>query len=375
MPAYTRRVNAQAAPRTREQVLDAVERVAVAVREASAEAERDSRFPAHVLDGLVEQRLFRLWLPVSLGGDELALPDALHVFESAARIDGSFGFLVTIGVGGGLFAARLEEPAAREIFGPPTAVIAGSGAPNGTAAPVEGGYRVSGRWAYASGAHHATWFTANCKVSGPATGKPVIRAMAFPAARVRILDTWHVSGMRATDSHDFEVEDQFVPLQHSFDVFGEPREVGPLYRVPFGGIAECSFAAVALGIAGNALEAFERETVGRLEREQVRFVLGEARTSLDGARVLFHGRAARLWDAVTDGQPVGEQEQVDVRRASVHAAATAVRVVEDVYLLAGMTPLFLSSELGRCWRDVHAIAQHVSLSRGGYGATGASRGD
>src|SRR5690606_333711 len=111
-----------------------------------------SALPDEVVNLLVRHRLFRLWIPRRYDGLELTLPDALAVYERAAQIDGSLGWAVMIGAGGGLFAAYLEESAAREIFGPASAVIAGSGAPDGRAERAAGGYRVSGRWRYASGA-------------------------------------------------------------------------------------------------------------------------------------------------------------------------------------------------------------------------------
>lgn len=167
-----------------------VSRTVVQAHVATAEAE--ACWPAPVLDCLLEQRLFRLWLPKNAGGDELDLMGSLELMEAASRVDGSYGWTVMIGSGGGLFGAIIEAPAAHQMLSPREAVIAGSGAPGGRADIVEGGYRASGRWRYASGAAHATWFTANCVVhrdGAPvldAAGAPVIRAMSFPAAEVTI---------------------------------------------------------------------------------------------------------------------------------------------------------------------------------------------
>src|SRR5690606_5347917 len=113
----------------------------------------------------------------------------------------------------------------------------GSGAPEGRAEEVAGGYRICGRWRYASGAHHASVFTASCIVTRG--GEPVhdadervlIRAMAFEPAQVRIIETWDTSGLRGTGSHNFEVRDAFVPQRCSFSVFDVPREPGPIYRL------------------------------------------------------------------------------------------------------------------------------------------------
>src|SRR5690606_14879798 len=129
--------------------LDAIRRL---VRDHAAEADRRFALTDDVVRALVQHRLFRLWIPLRYDGLELGLPDALEIYQAAARIDGSFGWAVMIGAGGGLFAAFLDEAPARTIFAPANAVIAGSGAPEGHAERGPGGYRVRGRWRYASGA-------------------------------------------------------------------------------------------------------------------------------------------------------------------------------------------------------------------------------
>src|SRR5690606_545847 len=194
------------------------------VRDEARDADRLAALSERVTSRLIRHRLFRLWIPRRYDGLELALCDALSIYHAAARIDGSLGWAVMIGAGGGLFAAFLEPESAREIFGPEAAVIAGSGAPDGRAERVPGGYRVRGRWRYASGAPYATTFTANCIVTSggepvrDVNGEPLVRAMAFPRSDVEIVETWDAAGMRATASHDFVVEDAFVSEARSFSV-------------------------------------------------------------------------------------------------------------------------------------------------------------
>lgn len=346
-------------------ILAALEGITLAIQASAVEADRAGRFPDDVIDAVADAGLFRLWIPRAYGGDEVAVPDALQVFEAASRIDGAAGWLVTIGTGGGLFGAQMEDETAREVFAPQRALIAGSGSPSGVAVPVEGGYRVEGTWRYASGAHHATWFTANCIVKDGNEGSstPTVRAMTFPATDVEVLDTWRVSGMRATGSHDIRVPKVFVPGPRMFDVFGEPREPAPLYRFPFGSIAQLSFAAVALGIARHAIEAFHREaSPGRRERPHVTVLLDDVDERLETARDEFYEQASAAWATVAADLDVSDEAQERVRSAAVLATRTSADVVEGLYLEAGMAPLFLGSELGRCWRDVHSVSQHVALS-------------
>lgn len=185
--------------------------------------------------------------------------------------------------------------------------------------------------------------------------------MAFPASAVEVLDTWQVSGMRATGSHDIRVADVLVPATYQFDVFGVPREQGVLFRFPFAPIAQLSFAAVALGIARHALDAFVVE-VGEAKRERGAALLARGETDLEAVRASYFEVARSAWETVCEGSQLDDEQTEAVRLAAVHATRTSVSVIESLYLEAGLRPLFLDSALGRCWRDIHAVSQHVSLS-------------
>jgi alkylation response protein AidB-like acyl-CoA dehydrogenase len=335
------------------------------------ESDRLARLTEPVARGLIDAGLFRIWIPRSCGGSELSLSAALRLYEAAAAIDGSVGWSVMIGAGGGLFAAYLEPAAAREIFAPRAAVIAGSGAPDGRAERVEGGYRVSGRWRYASGAHYASTFTANCVVTRAgqpeldAAGVALIRAMAFAPATVRILPAWQVSGMRGTGSHDFEVTDTFVPERHSFSVFTDaPIERGALYRLPFTVLTELPVTAVALGLAARILREFASlarlkppgaDPVGALRYAEMQAALGLVRTGIVEL-------ASRTWERAVSGVALSAQEQAAITGACVHAVAHLRRGAAELLALAGMTAIQSDHPLARAWRDLSALAAHASIS-------------
>lgn len=356
----------------------AVEEILPAIAAEAPASEDVGRMTERAVELLQGLGLFRLLVPRSLDGEEVDLITALRVFELIACADGAAGWTVMIGAGAGVFGAFLEPAAAREIFFDPKAVIAGSGAATGTAVPVEGGYRVSGRWAYASGAHHATWFTANCAVQDGhgEDGEARIRSVAVPADRVRIHATWAVSGMRGTGSDDIEIADCFVPLAFTFSVLDdEPKVPGPLYRVPFFSLAELSFASVALGVARHAIECFSglalvkrpmgsRNPLAEDADVQVRLARAEAMTS--AARAHVFQVAADLWGMVARGDAVPARARARIRLAGVDAVHRCAEAVDLLFARAGMTPLFTQSEFGRTWRDVHAITQNMVVSADAY---------
>ncbi len=369
-------------------ILARLDELATVLRDSAAEAERLARLPQHVARALVQHGLLRLWIPRRYGGFELDLPGALQVYEAAARLDGSVGWAVMIGSGGGLFAAYLDAEIANSIYARPEAVIAGSGSPDGRAIRERGGYRVSGCWRYASGAHYATTFTANCLVMEGgnvvvgADGKPLIRAMAFEPAQVAILPGWDPTGMRGTGSDDFEVRDTFVPENRSFSVFTDvPRESGPLYRIPFGVLTELPVTAVAVGIARHALDAFA--TLARVKKVHgagsllmsdpvVQTTFATAHATWQLSKSLLESLAHKAWDAALSSRAFSPADLAEITGGCVLSVARMRATIGELANLAGMTTIQPESDLGRAWRDLQALAAHGSVSPRHLTPTGAA---
>ncbi len=370
-----------------QEILARLDELAVMFRDSAAEGDRLARLPKYVVRALVQHGLFRLWIPKRCGGFELDLPEALQIYEAAARLDGSIGWAVMIGSGGGLFAAYLDAATASSIYARPEAVIAGSGAPDGRAFRERGGYRVSGCWHYASGAHYATTFTANCLVMDGGTlafgpdGKPLIRAMAFEAPQVAILPVWDPTGMRGTGSDDFEVRDAFVPEGRSFSLSDAPRETGPLYRLPFGVLTELPVTAVAVGIARHALDLFASLAhVKKLHGTNallmsdpvVQVTFGAAHATWQLAKSSLDSLALKAWDAVRANRALTPKDLAEITAGCVYCVAKLRAALGELMALTGMTAIQPESELARAWRDYQALAAHGSVSPRHLGSTGAT---
>ena len=338
---------------------------------------RQCRLPDVIVQALVERGLFRLWIPGRYAGFELSLPDALRVYEAVAARDGALGWAVMIGAGGGLFAAYLGPDAAGRLFTPRAAVVAGSGAPTGTAERVSGGYRATGRWRYASGAHYATVFTANCRVFEAGAqvlveGEPLIRAMSFAPCDVEIIETWDTTGLRATGSHDIAVRDAFVAEIDSFSVFTDtPREPGALYRLPFGTLTELPVSAVALGIARHALAEFESLASakpaphggGRLiAQPRVSQAIGSARDAIETASSRLGALAAASWATAASSGPL---DAVVIAACTTGSAALVSQLLAGIGALAplaGMNALHREDPFSIAWQDLAAVSAHYSVS-------------
>src|SRR5471032_1043491 len=204
-------------------VISRAEALRPIVEAASDEIEDRRRLPPALLDKLHEARLFRLLMPRSSNGIETDPITFFHVIETIARADASTAWCLSQASGCSMSAAYLDLPVARAIFGnDPRAVLAWGPGPNVRAIECEGGYKVTGIWAFASGGRHATWLGAHCPIY-QADGSPRIdangvqleRTMLVRSEDVQWTDIWNTVGLRGTASDQFELNDLFVRSDHS----------------------------------------------------------------------------------------------------------------------------------------------------------------
>jgi indole-3-acetate monooxygenase len=341
------------------------------IREQAAAIETSGKLPADALQYIYEHRLFKLFLPETLGGRELPLPEAVEIFEEASQIDGSFGWLVTIGSGGDFFSAYLSEEIASELFSPDNAVIAGSGGITGLAKPTDGGYLVNGQWQYCSGAHHATIFTGNCRIEANSGKKEEVLSFTFLPEQVTILEDWRAFGMKGTGSHSIKVENAFVPFNRTFDLQQAPRISDyKIYRYPFFQFAEVSFAAVALGVAGHFLqEAFKSLEENRTRRkdasperyEFIRKKFEDAHNRVNQVRTEFYVAVNTSWNELETTGQLTEAMQHLVSKSSKKVARITTAVVHEILPFLGMAAVTETSLLNQLFRDLHTVCQHTVL--------------
>src|SRR5262245_31149250 len=212
------------------------------IRDCADEAERERRLPARVAAAMASAGLYRVAAPRSIGGGECDPRTQIETIEIVSAADGAAGWNLMIGIENmGFLGAALPLETARKLYADPGLIVAGALNPLGRAQPVAGGYRVTGQWPFASGCHNADWFWGQCVVTDgdePARaerGGPVLREVLIPSTEFQILDTWHVSGLRGSGSHDVAAHDVFVPEERVTAVLQggmRLRETGTLYRYP-----------------------------------------------------------------------------------------------------------------------------------------------
>jgi alkylation response protein AidB-like acyl-CoA dehydrogenase len=339
------------------------------------EAER--RLPAPLADALHAAGLFRMLLPRSLGGAELDPPVFLQVMEEIAQVDASTAWVLGQTAGCSMVAAYLKPDVAKAIFGPPRGVLAWGSGPQGRAVAVDGGYRLTGSWSYASGIHEATWIGAHTFVVDAdgtprrhSDGAPVVRTLLFPRAQARIADVWNVMGLRGTGSDTYEVQDLFVPEEHSAarDDAAERREQGPLYCFSSGNLYAAGFACVSLGIARALLDGYvvlaSAKTAHRAARPlrespvvQAQVALADAR--LRAARSHLLATLADIDAAARRRGAVTLEERVRIRQAASYASREGREVGTLLFHAAGAQAIFASGPWERRLRDLHSVAQQL----------------
>jgi alkylation response protein AidB-like acyl-CoA dehydrogenase len=336
----------------------------------ASEVESARRVPLDLLDKLRSAGAFALPLPTSHGGPGADLASVMQAYEELSRADASVAWIVFIGGGVWLDLAHLPRATFDEIYGTSgTTVVAGVFNPTGSLEPVAGGYRVDGRWSFASGCEHADWIYGNCMdLSG---GEPQLRSVVFRPDQVEIEDTWSVVGLCGTGSHHFHVEDVTVAAEWTANPFGDaPSVESPLTTVPVPAVLALVMAVVPLGIARAALDDVTELAMGKVPllasaalgaNPLFQYQLADADAKLRAARAALYGLADELWSAATCGDELTPEQRAHIRATGVHVASTAAEVVETAYRAGGGSSLYLDSPLQRRLRDVQAVNQHFLL--------------
>jgi alkylation response protein AidB-like acyl-CoA dehydrogenase len=353
--------------------------VADKIRRLAPLAESKRRLPDELVDDLKQAGLFSIYTPKAFGGLELPLPEALRVVEEIARHDGSTGWTVALGVVNTLFTSALTEASALRVLGNGPVLIAGAPAFGVRAQRVEGGYRLTGKWSYNSGAPNADWIAAPAPILDgdvPRMGPygPEMVMYFVPASDVEIVDTWYVTGLRASGTQDLYVEDLFVAdeMTGGFSMQAGPYALrqSPITRLPFltlFGIIQSP--PVCLGLARRAIDEFKtialskQDMFGARLSEKVQAQTGLARAEglLGSVRTYWYAAVEAAWNAAVLGCELSLEDRAGLRIASLMAVEQGVAAADLLYRLAGTSSIFQSAALERCWRDIHTAAQHVQV--------------
>ena len=363
----------------RQALLDAVESLRGVFLAGSDEGEAAGTLPQSTVDAIYDSGLFSFKTPKVLGGAEADAMIQMDVIEAASRIESAAGWCLMIGAGSlSGMAAFLPNEAIDEIFVGGTAPkTAGVAAPTGKATLVEGGYRVSGRWAFASGIRHSQWVGFGAMVADGNSTLQQVR-MVVPTSQVQIHDNWNVLGLRGTGSCEFSLSDVFVPKRFTWGgVEAKPLRGGPNFLLGRPGMQTTGHCGFALGVGRRALDAvtelakqkkrgYRGNEVLVADRGSFQRFLGESDLRLRAAKALCMETIEEAWESVCQGITPPPPLQIRLRASGTYSTTEASDVVSQAFRFGGGTAMYNSHILQKCLRDINASAQHQMVSDRAY---------
>ncbi len=367
----------------------------------AAETERLRRVPADSIAALRDAGLFRIVQPQRVGGYEQDFDLLVDVVIELARGCASTAWVYGLGAAHQWLVANFPLQAQQEFWATGLDTIAcGSYAPAGRAVAVDGGWRISGVWEFASGSDNTQWAALGCMIppddegSGEGSGggagdgtdgtkRAAPGFLLVPAADYRIEDNWHTVGLSGTGSKNLVLTDVFVPA-HRLLTFaaitagqtpGSLVHTNPLYRIPMLCNIPSCLAGTAVGAAIGALDDYLDSTRARVtrgavagansrmaEHATIQLRVAEAAAAVDAARTVLIRDLRATAAASRNAGTVSVAERILSRRGQSFAVRLAVQAANALNASTGGYGLFLSNTVQRAWRDVNAISQHISMN-------------
>jgi alkylation response protein AidB-like acyl-CoA dehydrogenase len=349
------------------------------------EIEREQRLPPTLVEQMRAAGFYRMVIPRALGGLQVDPLTYLRVVELLSEAVGSVGWNIANNSIGQLVTLGLPDEGVREVHGAAPSVIAGTAVQGGgQAVPVDGGYRISGRWTFGSGCQESAWMLGSFQIldGGQPRRRPDGGSLywrgVFPRSEAKIVEgSWDVAGLRGTGSFDWIVDDVFLPERRTMVHAGVPldnqwaRWPGVTYALPSQAWVGPHHSAVITGIARAGIDALialavEKTPRGRTgmlcENPQVQDAVGRADAMLNAGRVYRGAMIAELWNTIAAGGETALEQRARCRLASTYAADSARDAMDLVYRLGGSTSFKRESRLAECWRDLHVVGQTVTIA-------------
>jgi indole-3-acetate monooxygenase len=334
--------------------------------EASSVAHDEKReLTKPVVAALIEGGFFTMLKTKDVGGMELRPSIFAQVTEALASVDASTGWVVCQSNGCSTTSAYLDAPIAQEIFGRPGGILAwGPPGSSYEATPVEGGYRISGKWRFMSGSQNATWLGAHLRVAGTKE----VKTFLYPKSSAEFHDIWHTLGLRGTASNEYSVDNLFIPHARAIyrDAPRDRKSKSPLYRFTSNQLYSIGFGGVALGIARGTMDAFlalPREKTRRgagkpmVQNNVVQSHVAQSEARWRSARYFLHAAADEALDTIESRGGMDPDQRNRLRLASTWAIQSALTIVDTLYHDCGSMAVFEENPFERRLRDIHTVAQ------------------
>ena len=341
------------------------------LRERAADCARSRRILPESIAAFHDAGLFDTLKPRLFGGHEVELIEFIRIAEEVSRACGSTGWVYSVLTSHAVWVATFPEEGQEEVWSDPRALACSAFMPTAKAEPVPGGFRVSGRWPFASGCDHAKWALLGA-LAGQAFWVTLIEMKDLT-----VVDDWHVLGLAGTGSKTLVGEGIFVPHRRTVSLAeatagtaaGSAIHEGPLYICPRYSCSPYTLLAPAIGIAQGAVDDFCAEMATKTSRGQrvatfegMQLKVSESAAEVDAARLIAHRNCLEnVADIRRDGTLTLEARARN-RRDQSFAVKLCLAAVDRLHAAAGAHGLYQSNRVGQAFRDVHAAAAHVAFN-------------
>jgi len=337
---------------------------------AQAAGDRDRRLPDETMTALRDAGLFRMFVPAEFGGLELGLRSAVDALAELAHGDPSASWVVMILGAADLVVAQLSSEAQREIYadGPDTHVCVVL-TPHATAERVDGGWRMSGEWFPASGCLHSSWGVFGFPIAPGQVG-----VAAIPMGELRIKDTWHTVGMRATGSNLVSGQDVFVPdhrVLRLTDAITSANGSAPRFRSALIPTVLSYMTGPYLGMASAALDhvtakanrpvaftTYQRHS----DAPAFQIAIAEATAKIDVARLLTRSSAEVIDSHAMAGTFPDYRTRARHRLHVTHAVRQCGEALDALVAVHGASAVVESSPLNVLLRDMQTALRHAMIN-------------
>ena len=358
-----------------EAVLARVRALTSTIRAGAAAAEEARTLPQEMVDALLAAGLARILVPPRYGGYGLSLDTWFEVVREIAKADTSHAWCASLIIHHPHYLSHFPEVAQNTVWAEGVdSAIAASIQPVGRVTAVEGGYRISGEFPFASGINHSRWLIVGGIAEG--SGGPEARFFLLGPNEFEIKDTWFTTAMRATGSNTAVCNEVYVPESHTLalsdlregETPGSKLHDNPIYRAPWISYAPLTFVTPMLGAAQGAYEHFREWTMNRpplrggrpvAQITSIQVRLGQIAADLDAAELLLR----RAVDVACASTPPSMQLRARTMRDCARAAEWCVDAVDTLIAMGGTASFGTSHPLQRAWRDIHFATMHVALNR------------
>lgn len=357
-------------------LLRALQAMVPDLRDRAAAAEAAGTIPQVSIDALKQAGAFRAVVPKRYGGLELPYPYIPQIFRLLGRGCSStswcMGFLIYHNYQFGHFPLAAQD----EVWsGVGFTMAPGQVMPSGKATKVGGGYRITGRWGYATGIRHGDWML----LSAPTEigeGRSELRRFYVPVAEFEVLDTWNVVAMKATGSHDVVLDDVFVPAHRSILVEdmremraeGLQHNTGPLWRIPLLSYMVMACAGPMVGAAEALLQivtdvmkvkegAYSGDKQAGLMSQNIR--IARLAMDLDATIRLWEGHIEALWDQVRGGETPSRERRAEIRAVTAHVVRNCFEIIDELSRCVGSRSYYADSPVQRFHRDMSSLSTHA----------------